>query len=124
MNAVAVRPSEGEILERFEDFAIRVTLQSHVASFEVKEIGGEDDAGRWYYKDDNGNAADIGFDEGETFLSGDIKWDGCSNWDFHTSECMAHFCGRQHATSIGRLMAKLYDIAAERMPSYDKELGG
>jgi hypothetical protein len=54
-------------------------------------------------------------EDGETpktpFWVGSIKWDGCSNWDFRTNECMAHFCGPKHATSIGRLMGKLYDLA-------------
>jgi hypothetical protein len=47
----------------------------------------------------------------EPFWEGSIKSDGCSNWDFKTAECMAHFCGKDDAISIGRLMAECYDLA-------------
>jgi hypothetical protein len=53
------------------------------------------------------------------FLSGDVKWDGCSNWDWHTSECMQHFCTKDSAVKIGVLMGRLYDLAAEMIPGFD-----
>lgn len=60
------------------------------------------------------------FDEVETFVTGSIKWDGCSNWDFNTGDCMKHFCGRCGAMGLGRLMDRLYTIAQENMPEVDK----
>lgn len=62
------------------------------------------------------------FDEAEKSLSGSIKWDGCSNWDFHTEACAAHFCGRKDAVGIGRLMGHLYDLAAGNLLLWDAEL--
>lgn len=60
------------------------------------------------------------FENGEKFVSGSIKWDGCSNWDFHTEECMMHFCGSSDATSIGSLMSAFYVIAESLIPNWHK----
>lgn len=54
------------------------------------------------------------------FWAGSIKWDGCSNWDFNTEDCMAHFCGVEHAASIGGLMRRMYEITAEKMKRFDR----
>lgn len=115
---------DGKIIERFEDYGIVASPRSHVIDFTVKEITGEHVSGAgimpgaWLYGP-NGGTSD--FDVAEPFLTGFIKWDGCSNWDFHTDDCLRHFCGKVHATSIGRLMDRLYQIASERVESYDAE---
>ena len=59
-------------------------------------------------------------DDVKPFWEGHIKWDGCSNWDFKMHECMAHFCGKKSATSIGLLMARCYELAAT-MEKYDRD---
>jgi hypothetical protein len=116
---------DGKIIERFEDYGIVTVPDSHTIEFTVKEITGEHIEGAgimpgaWLYGA-NGETSD--FDAAEPFLTGFIKWDGCSNWDFHSRDCMIHFCGRKHATSIGRLMDRLYQIASERMEHYDAEI--
>lgn len=52
------------------------------------------------------------------YLSGDIRWDGCSNMYFNRQdEVMLHFCGKQEAMNIGVLMGYLYEKALEFMPS-------
>lgn len=104
------------------EFHITMDADDYTANFRVVEISSWDSktgAPLTYgfleeWNEDPGAAA--------PFLSGAIRWDGCSNWDFHTSECMAHFCGRKHATSIGTLMDRLYDLAAEAIPTFNKEL--
>lgn len=118
---------QDQILERFEEYALLIEPDTHVVRFVVKRIvgehvsGGRAVPGSWTYQDINCEFVDD-FDSSETFLSGSIKWDGCSNWNFHTDQCMRHFCGRDDATSIGRLMTRLYEIAAERVPHYDREI--
>jgi hypothetical protein len=114
-----------EGLERFEDYAIRVTIPStHALSFVVKVIRGDAiPSGEWLYEIDGAmSSAETTFDfaAGETFLSGDVKCDGCSNWDFHTEETMSHFCGREQATGVGRLLGHLYQITEERLETWMK----
>jgi hypothetical protein len=61
--------------------------------------------------------------EAELFLSGSVKWDGCSNLRFdHQDNVMLHFCGRKEATSIGVLLGRLYDLAAAMVPAFDESL--
>jgi len=117
------------ILERFENYAIRVNLDSHNVGFEIKRIYGETveppPAGLWLYQIEGAVCSSddtTDFDAGEKFIEGFIKWDGCSNWSFHTEDCMAHFCGRKDATSIGRLLDRLFDITKERLATYDTHL--
>lgn len=62
------------------------------------------------------------FEEAEQFLSGEIRYDGCSNWNWHTDKCMMHCCGRQAALDIGRLLEHLYDITEQRLPTYNSEI--
>lgn len=59
----------------------------------------------------------------DVFLHGHIKWDGCSNWHFDEQDAMMlHFCGARRTTSIGRLMAEMYRLAAATIPEWDAEL--
>jgi hypothetical protein len=113
-----------------EAYVVRAVRDySHAVSFRVVKINGISiPDGALCFPKWNDYTED--FDEADAFLSGDIKWDGCSNWDFHTDEwdfhtdeCMAHFCGRSNAERVGRLLGALYDLAAEMMPDvFDKEL--
>lgn len=58
----------------------------------------------------------------DLFLEGSIKYDGYSNWDFKDSMVLVHFCGRQEAVSIGRLIDRLYDIVEKNLPTVNIEL--
>lgn len=62
-------------------------------------------------------------EEAEVYLSGSIKFDGCSNMKFDEQDrVMLHFCGRKQAVDIGVLMDRLYSLAAELMPRYAEDL--
>lgn len=50
-------------------------------------------------------------EEAEVFLDGAIRFDGCSNWDFNNVTGATHFCGKDDAISLGRLMEYLYNLA-------------
>lgn len=49
--------------------------------------------------------------EANVYLRGHVKWDGCSNWDFCTHECMMHFCEREDMVAVGELLGRLYDMS-------------
>lgn len=117
------------VYTKFEEHFIKYETESnddetpYWFSFEVKEITG--------YGPDPSREFTIplfGFNfledyaEAEIFLHGNIKWDGCSNWDFHSENIMVHFCGRKDATSLGRLMNHLYDIAENTLCPSDLEM--
>lgn len=57
--------------------------------------------------------------EAEVFLSGSVKWDGCSNWRFDSQDdVMIHFCSVGQAENVGKLFRWLYEIAADIMPDH------
>lgn len=52
-------------------------------------------------------------------FSGSVKWDGCSNWDFHSfNERVGyshpfHFCSKESAVEFGVFLGQLYDWTSE-----------
>lgn len=55
--------------------------------------------------------------EAELFLSGSVKWDGCSNLRFDEQDhVMLHFCSKKDAVAIGTLLGRVYDIAHDILP--------
>ena len=53
-------------------------------------------------------------DDAQVFLSGNVRWDGCSNWYFNAqNECMIHACNRKEVERIGEVMALCWDWTAE-----------
>lgn len=52
--------------------------------------------------------------ERDLVLTGQVKWDGCSNWDHLALHC----CKRKEALEVGQLLAELYELAGDYMPSH------
>lgn len=54
------------------------------------------------------------------WITGYVKWDGCSNWDFPQAgknyTHPLHFYSRQSAIEFGQFLGKLYVWAAELLP--------
>lgn len=107
--------SEGGLL--YDDLGYYVAYKVHEYWLEVSvyEAGRWTDGGLWYRTDDCRETEKI--EEAEVVVSGSVKWDGCSNWDFHTDECMAHFCDRKGLTDFGELLGRLWDLAADKVPA-------
>lgn len=96
----------------------------HFVDFLVYEIYGTAENGKVLLKRTANGCDDFteNMGEADVFLEGSIKWDGCSDWTFPGLEkCMLHFCGRNDATDLGALMAKLYDLAKESIPCFPKD---
>lgn len=55
------------------------------------------------------------YDDDWVIIDGFVKWDGCSNWNFNTENCMLHFCDKDEAAELGKIMALLYEIAHAMM---------
>ena len=59
-------------------------------------------------------------DESEVYLSGFVKWDGCSNWSFdELARCQLHACDRDSLLAIGRVMAACWDWTHELCHHWD-----
>lgn len=118
--------------ERFEDYLIFHGFTggyNTALDFVVVECCGDQtglDPGPLYVRNvDGSNEMTRDPADADVFLEGDIKWDGCSNWDFPgVADCMLHFCDLKQASGIGRLMQRMYEIASMRIPSFDFDLAG
>lgn len=58
-------------------------------------------------------------EESEPYLHGDVKWDGCSNWEFDEQErAMLHGCSRGDVQRFGDVMAMCWDWTKELCPNW------
>lgn len=74
-----------------------------------------------YYGDIHQDKRDI--ESAPVYMSGHIKWDGCSNVQFDEQEkCMLHFCGRKDAMKVGELFNRLYEEASKNIERVDLKL--
>jgi hypothetical protein len=71
------------------------------------------------YEDAEGQVVED-INKAAVYMSGSVKWDGCSNLTFDEQERVAlHFCGKENAMHIGALLGAIYDEAARCIPGWD-----
>lgn len=96
-------------------FLIKVDGEDHYMKFEVFEVEG------W---DENDVASDI-----ELYVTGTIKWDGCSHIWFGEKNAEGkqdgylHLCGKIFWTRHAAVMLAIYELAEKTIKNYDKEIG-
>lgn len=54
------------------------------------------------------------------FLTGEVKWDGCSNWEL-SQGAYYHSCGKKGLIAVGATMNFCYDWAFELCPDWEKD---
>lgn len=97
-------------------YSYRVEFQVYViTSFDGC---GEDGAPSWEAVYAAGQDTDI-LADATTLLTGHVKWDGCSNWDF--GQETYHGCSRQNIQRIGDVMGKCWDWTAELLPNFIRD---
>jgi hypothetical protein len=113
-----------EVLEE-ESVYIRYQLHENKLSvnFEVYSICFQyDDKTVFYFeKEEDSGVIDPTVENVENathFLTGHIKWDGCSNIYLPYLHC----CSRKDLVKLGTIFNKLYDIAAKLMPDNERYL--
>lgn len=94
-------------------------LNSSVITFDIYNIIYQDPIGRIYWQDAKSTESIDDISKAGRFLTGDVKWDGCSNWSFDDQEtCMLHFCSRNELENVGKIMAYCWDIAEQWFPNF------
>lgn len=58
-------------------------------------------------------------DDDEPDITGNVKWDGCINWQTNPS-CMAHYCNREQMDDFNSAFKWIYDEAGERIINADQ----
>lgn len=113
------------------DYLFRVSLDKDnglFIDFKVYEIIGGDINNpnrplfhKINYQNSNDDTENL--EEAQVYLSGTVKWDGCSNLKFDEQDnVMLHFCSRNDIKNLGIMLEKLYDIAIELMPKQKENL--
>ena len=62
-------------------------------------------------------------EKADVFCSGDVKWDGCTNFQFDEQErCALHCCDRKSLADIGELLRRVHVLAEEKIPKAAHDL--
>lgn len=113
----------GTVIEEWRDlwYVVRLRPNTHWMDVEVFDHCGYDTASnQWSVtKVDAVCSADgtSNLDEAKPILTGSIKWDGCSNFQF-PDDCY-HWCGRKDAADFGKMIDRLYERAASMIKAWD-----
>lgn len=110
-----------ELVRDVGDYEIVVTeMRSHWLGFKVYRVLGKTENGVKVYNRDGYQSSPDPVEDRTTaqvFLSGSIKWDGCS--DITIDDEPLHFCGRADMEEFSALLSAVYDLAAELILSYE-----
>lgn len=84
----------------FEDlwFYVKATPGEHRVHYEIYDIEGIGDGDTDHLLSE------------EPLITGHVKWDGCSDWDFHTDHVLWHECDREGLVRIGAVLARCWDL--------------
>lgn len=101
----------------FDDIGYTVIVKpgEAVCDFSVYSILGMVDNTPAYVDPASGSAICTELDKAQPFMTGRIKWDGCSDWWFIENSAALHFCGRGDFAQFSELMERLHDVAAENI---------
>ncbi len=95
----------------------------HVLDFKVYEILWKEPDGTFAFDREGSIGSDpvLTTSEAQVYLSGGIKWDGCSNMHFDEQDrVMLHFFSKREAMNTGVLLGRLYDLAAKLIPAWSE----
>lgn len=114
------------------DYHVEYKVYPYYIEFVVRRVNPsrnvETNEVSYYWQGEMGPTLDKA--ESEIELEGSVKWDGCSNWDFHPGDkgvmegtdnqlrFMKHFCEREQMVQWGELLGRLWDMG-EKVPHWD-----
>jgi hypothetical protein len=120
----------GQHIKHFKDLSFTVVAEVHEYRVEYKmyDIVGWDGGNTQGVNDrplwtragahSSGDYVET-WEESEVYLSGHVKWDGCSNWCFdEQNRCMLHACCKSDVQRFGDVMAACWEWTAELCPNW------
>lgn len=119
MSEQAIR--SGEQHYAAHDVTVRWEVYSHRLDFTAREGTQQDDGSCSYAYFDQAGVQHFtdDFALGEQFVSGTIKWDGCSHLNFGVDNGYLHLCGGRHVATLAALLVHMYRLAASEVPGFD-----
>lgn len=99
------------------NFTIAAKPQEYIVEYEIFDHDGITDNGEpLFHKRGSISSPDTveSIEEAEVYLSGYVKWDGCSNWYFNEQDrVMLHGCCRDDILRYGLIMAECFDLTKD-----------
>lgn len=86
-----------------------VDIQEHSITFKVEQVVS-------WETDDNNTVS-----ETEHYLKGDIRWDGCSHFNFGNENGYMHLCGKSCYNNMTKVLEALWKVASEKIKNWDKD---
>ena len=105
-------------------YLIEADVFDYYMKFKIFEIFGQDVHGDIVFraKSDYWRDTTLTTTDACVWMSGSVKWDGCSDWHFcDPEEVSLHFCDKESAENIGKLLGNCYDLAKEHIPHFEGE---
>lgn len=104
-------------------YSILARPQGHYVDYTVYEHAGRESvAGSLiFYSEEDENEFVDNVENAQVYISGSVKWDGCSNWDFielSERKTMIHGCSREDLSNIGEVLAACWDLTALHCPQF------
>lgn len=98
-------------------FTVVATPHSHYVEYKIYDHAGYNEDGSPLFQKGGSQCSPDPvetIEESEVYLSGSVKWDGCSNWRFDEQDrVMLHGCCRDDILRYGLIMAACYDLTKE-----------
>lgn len=118
------------MIKHFNDlgYSIVADPKSHYVEYVILKHDGYDTDNRgnittpFFHKKGSGMYPDIVEDisNAEIAISGSVKWDGCSNWDFSSEEMnMFHGCSREDLINIGLILGEAWVWTRELIDNWN-----
>ena len=104
-------------ITKAKDFAVVPTIHSHCVFFEVYEVVGEDTDGSLLYGSNFDSADDVD-DLKDCHISGVVKWDQCSDWDFQPNNVMIHFCEAEDVDRLANMVKECIEYTKENLETW------
>lgn len=103
----------GEEVHGGHGVEIRWSAESHVLTFAAKEYDAQSNGTRYYQAFDE---AGIGYptpewEQGERYIEGYVKWDGCSHVTFGDENGYLHLCGGTHFARLFWTLRRVTELA-------------
>jgi len=96
-----------------KDYHVDYIIHDHFGIQDGKVLYTVDDVDdRYPYTDDITKA--------EIFIEGNIKWDGCSNWNYvANADIMLHGCCKDDILRFGLILGECWDMMDELCPHWN-----
>lgn len=98
---------------QFNKYTIIADPQDYAVNYTIYRVAGGDLEDLYYDAKDDGATTTQDLTQAEIFLTAWVKWDGCTELSWNSSEHSTHLCGKSGITELTALLQQLYVYSAQ-----------